>query len=241
MTGDDEPPSALYEASHEIYRNLDDEHGMAITEHRIGVNRYRVGERERARAVLEESLRRSNAGGFRVNGMMVRGSLAWFDYQEGLVEQAFDATKQTLTAAQEIGYRWWESNLRNTLAVLALELVVSTGRGACAAELSLGLVMSDRRHALQGLGYLAQFAAMRADRERAGCLWGALEAEELSRRGRSLRPRMRGWEEERASFEAVVLGDADDGFERARAEGRRMTLEDAVVYALGSDERRRDA
>ena len=209
---------------------------MAITEHRIGVNRYRVGERERARAVLEESLRRSNAGGFRVNGMMVRGSLAWFDYQEGLVEQAFETTKQTLAAAQEIGFRWWESNLRNTLALFALELDrLDEAEEHARAELSLGLVMSDRRHALQGLGYLAQLAAMRGDKERAGCLWGALEAEELRGAAVGLRPRMRGWEEERASFEAVVLADADDGFERERAEGRRMTLEDAVEYASERD------
>ena len=170
-----------------------------------------------------------------MNGMMVRGSLAWFDYQEGLVEQAFETTKQTLAAAQEIGFRWWESNLRNTLALFALELGrLDEAEEHARAELSLGLVMSDRRHALQGLGYLAQLAAMRGDQERAGYLWGALEAEERRGAAVGLRPRMRGWEQERASFEAVVLGDADEGFERARAHGRRMSLEDVVAYALGA-------
>jgi hypothetical protein len=46
-----------------------------------------------------------------------------------------------------------------------------------------------------------------------------------------LRAGILGWEEDRASFEAVVFADTAEVFEGGRARGRRVTPEDAGDYA----------
>jgi hypothetical protein len=91
--------------------------------------------------------------------------------------------------------------------------------------------MGDRRHAVQALAQLAAVAAGRGDSLRAGRLWGSVEAEEL-RGPLGRRPRMAAWEEDRERFHALVHAQSDATFERALTEGRRLSLDDAVAYAL---------
>jgi hypothetical protein len=94
--------------------------------------------------------------------------------------------------------------------------------------------MGDRRHIVQGLGFLARLAIGRGDRERAGRLWGAMEAEE-QRGPVGQRPRMAVWDEERAEYAAIVLADPGNDLEQAREDGRRLALADAVTLALSDD------
>jgi non-specific serine/threonine protein kinase len=231
MTGDLEEAMALYREAARLYRELRDEHGLAVVENRMGTNLLTAGHDDEACRLLESSLERSKEHGFRINEAMVVGSLGAFHCRRGRPEQGFELMQRALALAQEASFSWWEANLRNALATHAAEL----GRDAEAevharAQLALGRDMSDRRHTLQALGVLAALAAGRGDAERAARLWGALEAEEL-RGPVGLRPRMAPWSTERARFAAAVVGAADAAFEQRRAEGRRMELRDAVAYA----------
>jgi predicted ATPase/class 3 adenylate cyclase len=233
MTGEVEAGVELYEQSMELCRETGDERGVAILQLRIANNVFDLGERARARKLLEESLVRSRAIGFRTNEMMARGSLGSFDYREGNVERGLEAMEEAAALARESGFKWWETNLLSALADYALaddRLVQAERYGRTA--LVLAGEMGDRRHAVQALGLLAALAVGRGDTERAGRLWGAIEGEEL-RGPLGLRPRMATWDEERARFESIVLAHRTPELERALEAGRRMTLEDAYEYALG--------
>jgi hypothetical protein len=44
---------------------------------------------------------------------------------------------------------------------------------------------------------------------------------------------MGAWEDDREKFHALVHGEPDAAFEHALTEGRRLSLDEAVAYALG--------
>ena len=92
--------------------------------------------------------------------------------------------------------------------------------------LSLSQSMHDRRAVVYELGLLAEISASAGDAHQAGLLWGAAEAE-------NERMPVGGWihghlERERER----VLPKGDPDFERGRASGRKMSLEDATSLAL---------
>jgi hypothetical protein len=43
------------------------------------------------------------------------------------------------------------------------------------------------------------------------------------------------WEHEREQFATAVLGEGGEAFEAARSAARRLSLDEAVEYALGDD------
>ena len=79
---------------------------------------------------------------------------------------------------------------------------------------------------LGALATLARIARSAGDLERAGLLWGALEAEE--RRAPAT------WALDREAWEALVSADAGPEFERARRTGSVLNLDEAVALALNS-------
>ena len=78
------------------------------------------------------------------------------------------------------------------------------------------------------LSLVARCAIEHEDTERAGRLWGAIETEEA-------RAPMGQWEIEREAYAAPLLRRAGAGFERGRALGRTLSLDEVVKQAL--DER----
>jgi hypothetical protein len=76
---------------------------------------------------------------------------------------------------------------------------------------------------------LAWSAAARGDAERAGMLWGAIEAEEARRP-------LDVWRAMRPVYERAVASAAGLDFEPACAAGRLLTLDEAVEYALTNDD-----
>ena len=75
---------------------------------------------------------------------------------------------------------------------------------------------------------LAVIAAERGDAERAGRLWGAIESNETS-------GPVRGWEDTRKEYEALVLRADGPPFARARTEGHLLS----IAEAAGLDSRSR--
>jgi hypothetical protein len=88
--------------------------------------------------------------------------------------------------------------------------------------------MGDVMTIAYALTTLAQVAAERHQPERAGRLWGAIEAE-VGRR------RIGQWEEEREDLEKTLSVVRGPEFEQGREAGRRSELDEAVAYALSVD------
>ena len=72
-----------------------------------------------------------------------------------------------------------------------------------------------------GLAMLAGCAARLGDHERAGRLWGAVEA-------RQQRQPLEIWDRIRERFEPRLQAAAGKAFDQGRAGGLRLTLEEAV-------------
>jgi hypothetical protein len=92
-------------------------------------------------------------------------------------------------------------------------------------SLRLSHELGDRISVVFALARLARIAAERGQDERAGRLWGAVEAEEES-------GALGAWYGQRERFAPAVLAHAGLEFERGRAEGRLLALETAVREAL---------
>ena len=234
FTGDVELGLQLYEDSLSQYERLGDEHAQAILEHRLGVNLFAVGERQRGQALLESSLERSQARGFRINEGMVRGTLGMAEYRKGNVERGLEMVLESVELARESGFRWWEVNNLNALAACMLELDrLAESEGYSRQAISVASVMGDRRHIVQSLAMLAAVAGRVGRARRAGVLWGAIETEE--RRGPlGHRPRMALWEHEREKFGPIVLANPGPELELGLKAGRILTLDQAVDEALAS-------
>lgn len=130
--------------------------------------------------------------------------------------------------AREVGVRWWEGGV---LAELA-QLLINAGRldeaeRYARESLSMPEEVMDRAGRVFGVGLLACIAAERAQLERAGHLWGAIEDQD------AVAP-LGGWRRHREACEARILRAADPVFELARVEGRASTLDDAVALAMES-------
>jgi hypothetical protein len=85
--------------------------------------------------------------------------------------------------------------------------------------------MGDRQMMGYGLAQLSGIAVLQGDVDRAGRLWGALEAE-------AERGPVGQWESEREKYAARVLGAEDPKLDRAREQGRRLSFEAGIAEAL---------
>jgi hypothetical protein len=153
------------------------------------------------------------------------------DYLDGLHDLGLRRMRESADIAGAAGFAWWRAGMLGKLADCHRELgqldeSETCAREACAISQELG----DRLRIVRGLARLARLAAERHEPERAGRLWGAVEADEL-------RGPIGAWENERERYEQAILRAADPELERGREEGRRLSLEEAVAVALSVDSR----
>ena len=119
-----------------------------------------------------------------------------------------------------------ERDARRARGPLCSTQARSTRRETRAREsLELADRLRDRSGRIFGVGLLARVAAERGQSERAGRLWGAIEDEERTHRSAAGR-------RHRETCEARIRGAAGPDFERGCAEGRALTLDDAVTLAV---------
>ena len=136
---------------------------------------------------------------------------------------------QALTVARAAGLAFWEAEEANELAGYeraAGRLDIAEMHARDALERSRQI--RHRKGVIGAFGRLATIARTAGDIERAGLLWGALEAEE--RRAPIL------WAMDREAWEVRVSADAGPEFERARRAGSVLSLDEAVALALDSVE-----
>jgi hypothetical protein len=128
--------------------------------------------------------------------------------------------------AREAGVPWWESGALAELAILSLNVgLLEEGEAHARDSLAIADEIHDRPGRIFGVGILARVAAEKGQTERAGRLWGAIEDEQAG-------APLGGWRRHRETCEDRIRGLVGPEFEAARAEGRALTIAEAVALAL---------
>jgi predicted ATPase/DNA-binding SARP family transcriptional activator len=154
------------------------------------------------------------------------GLLASLARRDGDLDRAADLLKQSLALARESGFRWWEMMTLLDLASLERARSRLDEADARAREgLAVAREIRDTMVSVAALAHLARVARERGSVERAGRLWGAVEAAEAARPGIE-------WAVDRPGWQTALVADGAHDFERAREQGRALSLDDAIAYAL---------
>jgi len=226
IVGEFEEGTRWHEKALAVFRELGDDARTAHMLVRNAIEANRSGDPARARAMAEEGLALTSGPVEESQALYVLGNVA---FTEGRGEEALELLARSAELADQVGFRWWQIGALGNYAEIALRI----GRVDDAAEAARKVVeiassIADRQHAVYGVVYLAWVAAGRGELERAGRLWGAVEAEVE-------RAAVGQWEGERDELASHVVRD-DPAFERGCAEGRRLTLDEAVAEALATRE-----
>jgi tetratricopeptide (TPR) repeat protein len=227
MTGDYDRGDELMRQSLDLFRSLGDEPMVAELLLRLAIHlSYSSGDVAGARALIDESRAINRRVGSRSTEAMTLGLLGEIAWGEGRSDEALELAARAGETAAEVGFTWWQMHQLYHGCEWSLELgrtdqAEAYGRDA----LRIAAAIQDRQLIVYLLAILAATAAAHGQLEKAGAFWGAVEVEE--RRGR-----IGQWEAERDVYAARVLEYEGEAFERGRVEGRRMTLSDAVEYAL---------
>jgi predicted ATPase/class 3 adenylate cyclase len=217
----------LWTRSLALFEELEDEHGRAVLLHRLGIAAQLRGDLARARELVEASDaihgRAANVWG----RTQTVGTLGAISRDEGDERSALELVRESAELAREAGVPWWESGALAELASLSLNAgLLDEGEAHARESLAIADRLRDRAGRIFAVGLLARTAAERGLRERAGLLWGAIEDED------AIAP-LGGWRRHRETCEGRIRELAGPEFERSRAEGRALTLDDAVAIALG--------
>ncbi len=218
---------ALYEESLAIRWDLGDRRGIAMSLNNLGNLAYEQGDYPTARAHYEESLTMKRELGDRRGIAISLNNLGNLAYDQGDYPAAWALYEESLAISRELGNRWGIAMSLNNLGNLAYDQGdYPAARTLYDESLAIKRELGDRPGVAESLEGLASFAAL-ADPSRAARMWGAAEKlrEDL---GASLPPN------ERLRYERHVgAAPTDDAaFQLAWLEGRAMTLELAIEYAL---------
>ena len=157
---------------------------------------------------------------------MALGTLGSIAHHEGDHERAAELLEQSAGLAAETGFFWWRAHTLYELGEIAVEsrnLESAEERLRQALEQAVGI--GERQLTIYTLALLARTAAERGAAERAGVLWGAVEAEEQ-------REPVGQWEAERDEYAAPILANEGPALARGREKGRSLALADAVEVGL---------
>jgi predicted ATPase/DNA-binding SARP family transcriptional activator len=228
--GDVERCSALGEESLALYRSLGDPEGIGRTAHLLGQAAIELGERDRALAYADESLRLARELGH-VRGLIVSlrelGVLTAADGDHRRANELLDESEQL---AREHGDD-------SALAAILLDrsrLALAAPDTESAATLASGAVELYRRYGTtagvaEGIHILALAAEADGRPDRAARLLGAAEAlrETVGTPPSAVNA---GGLEDVVRRASSVLGDA--AFASAHAEGRALSVDEAVALAV---------
>ena len=225
IVGDFDEGTRLHEQSLEAFRRLGDDRAVAHLLARVAGDAARRGDETRARRLAEESLRMNQEIGSPSGEAFVYSILARAAGTAGRFEEAIELSRRAADAARSVGFAWVAVHSLYEVVTYSAELGRIVEAEADGLEaLRRAEEIGDRQLMIYLLALLARAAGSRGARERAGVLWGAVEAEEA-------RAPVGQWEAERDAHAAPVLAHADDVFERARRQGRSLSLSEAVAYA----------
>jgi predicted ATPase len=224
-SGDFDLAASVMEDALVEFQQLGDEASVAVVLHRVAVNAIVEKDLVRARRLLDECLAlcERNAQPRLVADAVQK--LGWIAREEGDRERALELYEESATLNAEAGSPWMQAHSLVGAADLADELGRTELAWKRAREgLRLCRDVGDRQTTLYTLALLARLTRAAGEPERAGVLWGAVEAEEA-------RGPIGVWERERDEIAAGVLVSSPE-FESGRSTGRSLSLDAAVEYAL---------
>jgi predicted ATPase/class 3 adenylate cyclase len=226
MTGDPSLSEPHYRRAMEVFQSLGDEKEADHLLLRIALAVRHGGDLERAASLASESLERAQLRGNQLDETMALNNLAMVAFAQGDREQGVRLAHEAASVAADIGFTWWRGV---TLFATAEWLIAAGDADAAKPELRDGLAalasVPDLVNVPMALAACAAIAAVDGDPVRAGTLWGAAEAVGE----REPRPTTAEALREYAPYVEPARG-AD--FDRGRARGRALSLEDAVQHAL---------
>ncbi len=222
IVGEFEEGARLAERALDEFRRLGDEKAVAHMLERLAVAARVAGDTAKAKALCQESLALDEGPLNRGQALSTLGDIA---FAEGRGEEALELLAESARLTGAIGFRWFQSSTLMSRGEYALELGRPDEAEPSLREgLALAREIGDRQSAFFGVSLLAWLAAVEGRLEEAGRLWGALEADaEQAPVGQ--------WELERELYTARLRMGMPE-FERGRAEGRRLSLDEAVDLAL---------
>jgi predicted ATPase/class 3 adenylate cyclase len=224
--GDVETGSSAMAESLAEFERIGDEHGIAIVRHRLSIVAQRAGDLPRARQLVEASLataRRLSDQKLEADCMR---SGAWIEHADGNLARAVELNEQSIVLLEQIGHTWLLRSALLESADLARELGEMQKAEECArGGLRVAVDLSDRQGMVYAIATLAQVFTAAGELERAGRLWGALEAE-------AERAPIGAWKALCDEAAQTIVRD-DPAFGSGREAGRRLSLDDVVECALG--------
>lgn len=220
--GDDALAERLYQQSHDAFREVGDERGVALSLLRLGYSAFYREDWNLAGELAGKSLALSRKVNYSAVESQALGLAGEVEYAQGNRETGAELIEQSATLAGDVGFPWWRSRMLRKLVDCKLELGEPSGVEAWARE-SLQLIqgIGDRQMMVFTLARVARIAAESGRKEEAGLLWGAIEAEEA-------RSRMGAWAKERDRLSGPVLAHEGPEFEHGRERGRTLSLDEIV-------------
>ncbi len=234
-SGDDERLMSICEEGVALAREAGDERAEAYAMGMMGFAALQLGEFERATRVLDEALEMYRGQGDDWGAAHSLTYLAVPPLRQGDYRRAAAYAEEALELARRTGDRL-AANISLFLLAQAAWALGEHGRAAryFRDALELTFEVSDRTNAAFSLQGLAAVAEARGEPHHAARLLGAAEAL-LEATGTLLYAQV-DHELHQRVVDTVRESLGERAWKEAQDEGRAMTFEEAVAYALGEDE-----
>ena len=226
ITGHLDVAVRLLEEALAIARRLGDERSVAALLPRLAAMAIRRGNLARGRSLAEESLAVHRKAGFPKLEAQALTFLAEVEEAEGDPERALELLDEARRLSEGVGQPAWQAGAlaRMGRTLVAMGKLDDAGQRTRSA-LAISSSIPDRPGTIYELRLLGEISGRSGDHRRAGTIWGAVDAET-----------------DRAPVSRWLLGTKeperlpqppDAEFEAGYAEGRALSLDDAVAFALG--------
>jgi non-specific serine/threonine protein kinase len=233
--GEYECGRALFVESLALFRELDDREGLAWSLGLLGQAAHDQGDYGTARTLFEQSLAIYRELDYPLGVPWSLDLLGQAARDQGDYETAWARFEETLAIYRKLGNRPRTASALCELGLTARDQGEYTvAQAHFEASLAIYLELRNKGKTVRALKGLAAVAVAQAQSERAARLFGAAEA--LREEIRARLPLADRAEQER-SVVALRTALGEEGFAVAWAEGRALSLEAAVAYALEGREK----
>jgi len=226
----------LFEQSLALSREMGDKWSIAMVLIVLGLGAFEAGDHDRGVVMLEECITLGRELGGIVNGFPLpifylgRTALHQGDY-----DRAKELLEESLTLYQKLGAKIRiAASLRLLGRVAAAQEDYDRALALYRESITLSREVEDEKEITGGLEALAEVVGSHGRKGQAARLYGAAEALRESIDDFPIQEHYRDAYD--LSVAALRAGLGEEAFEAVWAEGRAMSMEDAIDYALDNDE-----